>query len=174
MNCFDIEHDQTELRLFIDSSKTSLKAVMLHNGNSFASLPLGHSVHSAENYNDLSMILEKVNSQEHCCMGCEDFKMLIMLLAQHAGYTKYPCFLCLWNSRARDLHWTKTDWSLRGSLTPGEKDVINTTLVPPEKVLLPPLHIKLGIMKQLLNHCLKMGNASDICVPSSQICQKPS
>ncbi|GBM49540.1 hypothetical protein AVEN_193710-1, partial [Araneus ventricosus] len=47
----------------------------------------------------------------------------------------YPCFLCLWDNRARDLHWTKTDWSLRGALKPGEKNVINTTLVPPEKVL---------------------------------------
>ncbi|GBM39096.1 hypothetical protein AVEN_169185-1 [Araneus ventricosus] len=76
--------------------------------------------------------------------------MLTMLLGQQADYTKYPCFLCLWDSRARDLHWTKTDWSLRGALTPGEKNVINTTLVPPEKVLLPPLPIKLGLMKQFI------------------------
>ncbi|GBN57674.1 hypothetical protein AVEN_132936-1 [Araneus ventricosus] len=59
--CFDIEYDPSEWRLFIDSSKTSLKAVLLHSGNSFSSLPLGHSVHSEENYNDLSMILEKMN-----------------------------------------------------------------------------------------------------------------
>ncbi|GBN55326.1 hypothetical protein AVEN_28812-1 [Araneus ventricosus] len=76
--------------------------------------------------------------------------MLTMLLGQQAGYTKYPCFLCLWDSRARDLHWTKTDWSLRGALTPGEKNVINTTLVPPKKVLLPYLHIKLGLMKKFI------------------------
>ncbi|GBO17295.1 hypothetical protein AVEN_252030-1 [Araneus ventricosus] len=95
MKCFDIEYDQPEWRLFIDSSKTSLKAVLLHNGNSFASLPLGHSVHSAENYNDLSMILEKINYQEHRWLVCRDFKMLTMLLSQQAGYTKYPCFLCL-------------------------------------------------------------------------------
>ncbi|GBM87579.1 hypothetical protein AVEN_246352-1 [Araneus ventricosus] len=38
--CFDIEYDPYEWRLFIDSSKTSLKAVLLHNANSFASLPL--------------------------------------------------------------------------------------------------------------------------------------
>ncbi|GBM31242.1 hypothetical protein AVEN_223440-1 [Araneus ventricosus] len=89
------------------------------------------------------MILEKINYQEYRWMVRGDFKMLSMLLGKHAGYTKYPCFLCLWDSRARDLHWTKTDWSLRGALTP----VINTTLVPPEKVLLPPLHIKLGLIK---------------------------
>ncbi|GBN41487.1 hypothetical protein AVEN_140492-1 [Araneus ventricosus] len=121
MKCFDIEYDPSEWYLFIDSSETSLKAVLLHNGNSFTLLPLGHSVHLEENYNDLSMILEKINYQEHHWMVYGDFKMLTMLLGQQAGYTKYLCFLCLWDSRARGIHWTKTNWSLRGALTPGEK-----------------------------------------------------
>ncbi|GBN12774.1 hypothetical protein AVEN_237651-1 [Araneus ventricosus] len=103
------------------------------------------------------MIHEKINYQEHRWIVCGDFKMLTMLLGHHAGYTKYSCFLCLWDSRARSLHWTKTDWSLRGALTPGEKKVINITLVPPEKVLLPPLHIKLGLMKQFIKSVPKDG-----------------
>ncbi|GBN73404.1 hypothetical protein AVEN_261739-1 [Araneus ventricosus] len=94
MKCFDREYDPSEWRIFIYSSKISLKAVLLHTGNSFPSLPLAHSLHLEENYNDLSMILEK-NYQEHRWIVCEDFKMLTMLLGQQAGYTKYPCFLCL-------------------------------------------------------------------------------
>ncbi|GBN45149.1 hypothetical protein AVEN_62806-1 [Araneus ventricosus] len=130
--CFDIESFPSEWRLFIDSSKTSLKAVLLPNGNSFTSLPLGHSVPLEENYNDLSMNLEKINYQEYRWMVCGEFKMLTMLLSQQAGCTIYPCCLCLWDSRVRDLHSTKTDWSLRGAVTAGEKNVINTSLVPPE------------------------------------------
>ncbi|GBN17920.1 hypothetical protein AVEN_222395-1 [Araneus ventricosus] len=61
------------------------------------------------------------------------------------------------DSQARYLHWTKTDWSLRGAFTPGEKNVVNITLVPPEKVLLPPLHIKLGLMKQCFKSVPKDG-----------------
>ncbi|GBM81514.1 hypothetical protein AVEN_227768-1 [Araneus ventricosus] len=61
MKCFDIEYDTSKWRLFIDSSGTRLKEVLLHNGNSFASLPLGHSIHLEDNYNDLSIILEKIN-----------------------------------------------------------------------------------------------------------------
>ncbi|GBM87997.1 hypothetical protein AVEN_185934-1 [Araneus ventricosus] len=83
--------------------------------------------------------------------------MLTMLLGRQTGYTKCPCFLCLWDSRARDLHWTEADWSLRGALTPGEKNVINATLVPPEKVLLPPIHIKLEFMKQFIESLPKDG-----------------
>ncbi|GBN19643.1 hypothetical protein AVEN_6795-1 [Araneus ventricosus] len=75
-------------------------------------------VHLEENYNDLSMILEKINYQERRWMVCGDFEMLTMLLGQQTGYTTYPC---LWGSRARDLHWTKPDWSLRGPLIPGKK-----------------------------------------------------
>lgn len=157
MKSFEIEYDSSEWRLFIDSSKTSLKAVLLHNGNKLASLPVGHSVHLEESYNDLAMILEKIKYQEHRWMVCGDFKILTMMLGQQAGYTKYPCFLCLWDSRARDFHWTKTDWPLRDALTPGEKNVINTTLVPPEKILLPPLHIKLGLMKQFVKSLSKDG-----------------
>ena len=40
-----ITHDPDEWRLFIDSSKTSLKAVLLHNGNVLSSIPVGHAVH---------------------------------------------------------------------------------------------------------------------------------
>ncbi|GBN02286.1 hypothetical protein AVEN_263056-1 [Araneus ventricosus] len=80
MKCFDTEYDPSEWRLFIDSSKTRLEEVLLHNGNSFASLPLGHSLQMEENYNDLPMILEKINYQEYRWMVCGDFKMLTMLL----------------------------------------------------------------------------------------------
>lgn len=158
MKCFEIEYDSSEWRLFIDSSKTSLKAVLLHNGNVFASLPMGHSVHMKEHYNDLATILEKIKYQEHQWMVCGDFKILTLLLGQQSGYTKFPCFLCLWDSRARELHWTQTDWPPRHGLTPGEKNVINTTLVPPEKVLLPPLHIKLGLIKQFVKSLQKDGD----------------
>ncbi|GBN44164.1 hypothetical protein AVEN_237228-1 [Araneus ventricosus] len=83
--------------------------------------------------------------------------MLTMLLSLLTGYAKYPCFLCLWDSRARDLHWAEANWSLQGALTPGEKNVINTTLVPPKKVLLPPLHIKLWLIKQFIKSLPKDG-----------------
>ncbi|GBM83362.1 hypothetical protein AVEN_103485-1 [Araneus ventricosus] len=103
------------------------------------------------------MMLEKINYQEYRWIVCGDFKMLTMLLGQQAVYIKYPCSLCLWDSPAKDLYWTNTYWSLRGDLTPGEKNVINTTLVPLEKVLLPPLPIKLGLMKQFMKSLLKDG-----------------
>ena len=42
----------TEWRLFLDSSKQSLKCVLLHNGNLYGGVPIGHSVHLRETYDD--------------------------------------------------------------------------------------------------------------------------
>ena len=39
-----LDYDATEWILFIGSSSRSLKAVLLHNGNSFSSIPIGHLV----------------------------------------------------------------------------------------------------------------------------------
>ena len=50
MAALNIVHDPDEWRLFIDSSKTSLKAVLLHNGNDLPSIPVGHAVHEG-NFN---------------------------------------------------------------------------------------------------------------------------
>ena len=39
-----------EWRLFIDSSKQSLKCVLLHNASTYAGVPIGHSVTLKESY----------------------------------------------------------------------------------------------------------------------------
>lgn len=83
-----------------------------------------------------------------------------MVLRQQAGYTKYPCFICQWDSRARELHWTKKKWPLRESLRPGLQNVVEQPLIDRNKVLLPPLHIKLGLMtNNLLKLLTKKANA---------------
>ena len=76
--------------------------------------------------------------------------MLSMLLGQQSGYTKYPYFLCLWDSRAKQDHWKKRDWLSREVFVTGERNTVNVPLVNKEKVLLPPLHKKLGLMKELV------------------------
>jgi len=40
MDVLDHEHNTTEWRLFIDSSKASLKSVLLNNGNTLPSVPV--------------------------------------------------------------------------------------------------------------------------------------
>ena len=53
--------DSDEWRLFINSSKTSLKAVLLHNGNVISSLPIAHVVNMKEAYEAMKTCLEAIN-----------------------------------------------------------------------------------------------------------------
>ena len=155
---FEEAYDPDEWRLFIDSSKSSLKVVLLHNGNIFGSVPLAHSVSMKEEYSDIKEILKTIDYKKHEWVICCDLKMVNYLLGQQGGYTKYPCFLCLWDSRAREKHWSTKTWPVREELKVGEANVVEEALVCREKIIFPPLHIKLGLIKQFVKALNKNGN----------------
>ena len=73
--------------------------------------------------------------------------MISFLLGLQGGYTKYSCFLCLWDSRADDDHYKKIHWPPRVELQPGMLNVLRQPLEDSKKVLLPSLHIKLVLIK---------------------------
>ena len=90
-----IDYNPADWRLFIDSSVKCLKAVLLHNGNEFASIPVGHCVHMKEECENVTTLLNIIKYTSHNWKLCGDFKMLAFLLGQQGGCTKYSCFLCL-------------------------------------------------------------------------------
>jgi predicted RNA-binding Zn-ribbon protein involved in translation (DUF1610 family) len=139
MQKFRVQYKVNEWCLFIDCSKRSLKAVLLHNSN-YASLPIGHSVHLKESYENFELIFTKIGYTAHEWMICGDLKVLCTLLGQQAGYTKYPCFMCGWDRIARSQHWEQKHWTPRTSLGPGSKNILHKSLVNLRKMLL-PLHI---------------------------------
>jgi hypothetical protein len=59
------EYDPISWRLFIDSSKRSHKAVLLHNSNVLPSIPLEHSTKLSESYEILKLAPEKIKFLEH-------------------------------------------------------------------------------------------------------------
>lgn len=65
MKCSDIKYNPSEWRIFIDLSMKSLKGILLYNGNTFTSNPMGYLVRLKENYKDLAMLLEEVNYREY-------------------------------------------------------------------------------------------------------------
>lgn len=151
-------HVATEWRLFIDSSKTSLKGVLLHNGNKLPSLPLAYSADLKETYDVMKLMLEKLNYKEHKWPICADLKVVALLTGLQSGYTKYCCFLCEWDSRARSLHFIKKDWPPRHSIVVGQKNIKFDPLVEPDKIILPALHIKLGLIKNFVKTLSKDGS----------------
>lgn len=154
-----LEYNPAEWRLFIDSSSRSLKAVLLHNGNKVSSVPVGHSVQMSESYTNMELLLRHLQYKDHNWLICGDLKVIALMLGMQGGYTKYPCFLCLWDSRADKQHYKQRDWPARPHLNPGSHNVLSHALVNPQKVLLPPLHIKLGLMKNFVKSLDKKGRA---------------
>ena len=59
ISTFNIHYKPEDSRLFMDSSKTSLKPVLLHSGNKYASLPIGLSIHLSEYYENLKFIINR-------------------------------------------------------------------------------------------------------------------
>ena len=88
-------YDASEWRLFNDSSKLSLKCVLLHNRNVLSSIPIAHSVHAKESYGEVKTVLSLLGYDQLRWVICVDLKMVNFLLGQQAGYTKYPSFFLL-------------------------------------------------------------------------------
>ncbi|GBM69532.1 hypothetical protein AVEN_175395-1 [Araneus ventricosus] len=86
---------------------------------------------------------------------CGDLTVLSMFLGQQAGYIKYPCFLREWDNPDKKNHWIKKERPHKKASKPGNKNVVEESLVDLSKVPLPPLHIKLGLMKQFVKALLK-------------------
>ena len=103
-----------------------------------------------EEYENLAFILKKINYAGHNWLICVDLKMVNFLLGQQGWYTKYPCFLCLWDCRQKGYHWIERNWSLRENMVVGKRNVIQEPLIRRNRIILPVLHIKLGLMKQFI------------------------
>ena len=143
MQELEYSHRSEEWRLFIDSSKLSLNAV-LHNVNMLPWTPVGYSAHMNEIYENMKQLLQCINYERYCWQLCGDFKVIAILLGFQPGYTKYCCFLCEWDSLARHEHYLKKYWSERSTLKAGTINVKYTPLVEVSEILLPPLPIKLA------------------------------
>jgi len=74
----------------------------------------------------------------HCYLEC------------NSGTQNTAPFLCEQDSRDKKNHYVNKPWPKRTSLKPGEKNVVNPPLILSEKIYLPPLHIKLGLMKNFV------------------------
>ena len=138
------EYSPADWRLFIDSSKRSLNCV-LHITNVYGSIPIGHPTTLKEKYDAIKSVLLHIKYNDHQWVIYVDLKMVNFLLGQR-------------DSRDKENHWTKKDWPVRDQLNVEGKNVIAEQLVPCDKIVFPPLRIKLGFIKQFLKTLEKDGD----------------
>ena len=80
-------------------------------------------------------------------------------MSLQGGFTKFPCFLCLWDSRNTSLHHKVKNWPVRLSYNVGVNNVKLAPLMDAKKVLFSLLHIKLGLIKQFVKKMNPEGEA---------------
>ena len=74
------EHQPKNWHLFIDASKHSLKAVLLHNGIEYPSIPIAHATNIKKCYAVIILLLEKINYKSYEWSMCGDFKVIGIFL----------------------------------------------------------------------------------------------
>ena len=141
-----IRYNLEEWRLFTNSSMHSLKAVLLHKGKALPSVPVAYAIHKQETWENIKEVLSCVNYKAYQWHICSDLKVIAMLMGLQKDYTKFCYSLCEWDSHAKSVY-SKNNCLMHKSRTPGTKSVAHQPLVHPCEVLLPPLHVKLGLMK---------------------------
>ena len=82
------EYNPDQWRLFTDSSKVSLKMVLLHNGIRFPSVPLAHAANMKKSYEIVQLLLGKIKYDEFKWKICGDLKVVALLLGMQLGYIK--------------------------------------------------------------------------------------
>jgi len=93
MQTLSINHNSLDWRLFIDSSNLSLKAVLLHNGNTLPSIPVGHSVHNKKSYENMKFLMDATDYDKFKWQICGDLKVIALLLGLQQEFTKYCCYI---------------------------------------------------------------------------------
>ena len=148
------EYDPNSCRLFTDSSKLAWYLFFFTASRNM--LPMLHLTTLKGQYESVKQVMKQIKYIDHNWVICVDLKTVNFLLGQKSGYTKFLCFLCLWDNRAKDQHYV--EWPLRTKLNPGDKKVIDDSLFPRDKIVFHSLHIKLGFMKKFIKVLEKEGN----------------
>jgi len=78
----NMSHRSDERSLFLDSSKVSLKAGLLHNGNVLPSIPVAHAFRVKESVNCIRHLLQYIKYDTYKWNICADLKVIALLLGR--------------------------------------------------------------------------------------------
>jgi len=77
--------------------------VLLHNRNKFPFVPVAYAVNLKESYENIKVLLEKIQYEKYNWNICGDLKVAAHLL----GCIHLCCFRCVWDSRDRKYHYIR-------------------------------------------------------------------
>jgi hypothetical protein len=80
MQTLNINHNPLDWRLFIDSFKLSHKTFLLHYTNTTHSIPVGHSEHNKESYENMKSLMQTINYDKFKWQIFGDLKVISLLV----------------------------------------------------------------------------------------------
>ena len=87
-----------------------------------------------ESYERMKLLLGKFKNDEYKRKLCGDLNDVALLFGMQLRCTKCCCFLCERDTREKKKHYENKLCFKRASITPGEKNIVNPSLVLPEKI----------------------------------------
>ena len=70
------------METILNGSKASLKCKLLHNGNKYASVRIGHFVYLKKTFKNMKILITKIKYSDHNLLMCGGLKVLCMLLGR--------------------------------------------------------------------------------------------
>jgi hypothetical protein len=80
VTALNINHNPKEWRLFTDSWKLNLKAVLFHNCKVLPSITVRYVVTKKESHDNLKLLLNWINYMKYQWQLCGDFKVVAIFL----------------------------------------------------------------------------------------------
>ena len=105
--------------------------MLLHNENNYPSLLMAHSAHFKEDYTSVKMLVSALKCDNYGWEVIGDLKMVSFLMDLESGFTKFPGFLCLWNSCDTTAHYHRKDWPQQTESSVGKSNVKWEPLIEP-------------------------------------------
>jgi hypothetical protein len=99
-------------------------------------VPLDHATNMNESYENMKMLLEKIQYEKYNWNICRELKAIVLLLGLQLGHTEFCCFFCESDIKDRKHHYVQKQWPKRESLILGPKNLVSNPLITPEKVYL--------------------------------------
>lgn len=156
---FGVEFKPEDWRYFIDSNKDCTKCCILPNiqessiyyGEEFPVIPLLISTSLKEDYESISKVMALTNYYSYDFLICCDLKLVNVLCGLGPAQSAFCCFLCNFRSTQDEYlnHYTTT-YELREDYRPGDKTTLRESLVNKKNIILPPLHIMLGLYSSFI------------------------
>ena len=78
--------------------------------------------------------------------------MVAFLMGFQGEFTNFPCYLCHWDSGDTTGPYQRRIRPKQTEFSVGKSNVKRDPSIDPSKISMPPLHVKLALSNNLLNH----------------------